>query len=118
MNSPTTTTMTPMNNLAAQLDKLDCARYLPTWTTLSHAPPQGRWSPRMLLEQLAQAEAEDRSRRSLERRLRVSGIKNFKPTVDYEWTWPTKIERDVIEPPLPWTSCLRPAIWSLSVVTG
>src|SRR5271157_3214502 len=51
----------------------------------------------MLLEQLAQAEAEDRSRRSLERRLRVSGIKSFKPMVDYEWTWPSKVERDVIE---------------------
>jgi acetyl esterase/lipase len=46
---------------------------------------------------MAQAEAEDRSRRSLEQRLRISGIKQFKPVADYDWTWPTKIERDVIE---------------------
>ena len=45
----------------------------------------------------AQAEADDRSRRSMERRLRVSGIKSFKPMADYEWNWPTKIERDIIE---------------------
>jgi DNA replication protein DnaC len=51
----------------------------------------------MLLEQLAQAEAEDRHRRSMERRLRSSGIKSFKPMADYEWNWPTKIERDIIE---------------------
>jgi len=51
----------------------------------------------MLLEQLAQAEIADRSRRSLERRLRLSGLKSFKPMADFEWTWPTKIEREVIE---------------------
>ena len=99
MNSPTTTTtmMTPMNNLAAQLGHVGL-RALPTnLDDFVARATQGRWSPRMLLEQLAQAETEDRSRRSLERRLRVSGIKKFKPMVDYEWTWPTKIERDVIE---------------------
>jgi DNA replication protein DnaC len=51
----------------------------------------------VLLEQLAQAEAAERSRRSLERRLRLSGIKTFKPMADFEWSWPTKIEREVIE---------------------
>ena len=56
-----------------------------------------RWSPHQILEQLAQAEIAERSRRSLERRLRFSGIKKFKPMADFEWTWPTKIEREVIE---------------------
>jgi len=58
---------------------------------------RSHWSPLMLLEQLAQAEAEDRHRRSMERRLRSSGIKSFKPMADYEWNWPIKIERDIIE---------------------
>ena len=97
MNSPTTTTMTPMNNLAAQLGQVGLRALPANLDDFVARATKGRWSPRMLLEQLAQAEAEDRSRRSLERRLRVSGIKNFKPMVDYEWTWPTKIERDVIE---------------------
>ena len=81
MNSPTTktTTMTPMNNLAAQLGHLGL-RVLPTnLDDFVARATQGHWSPRMLLEQLAQAETEDRSRRSLEQRLRVSGIKKFKP---------------------------------------
>jgi DNA replication protein DnaC len=51
----------------------------------------------MLLEQLAQEEVCERSRRSLERRLRMSGIKRFKPMADFEWSWPTKVEREVIE---------------------
>jgi len=45
----------------------------------------------VLLEQLLQAETEERSRRSLERRLRVSAIKSFKPMADFDWTWPTKV---------------------------
>ena len=56
-----------------------------------------RWSPRQLLEHLAQTEAAERAHRSLERRLRVSEIKKFKPMADFDWSWPTKIERDVIE---------------------
>ena len=39
-----------------------------------------------MLEQLAQAEIAERSRRSLERRLRFSGIKSFKPMADFDWT--------------------------------
>ena len=96
MTSPATT-MTPMNSLASQLRQIGL-RVLPANLDdfLARAT-KGRWSPHMLLEQLAQAEGEERSRRSLERRLQVSGIKSFKPMADYEWTWPTKIERDVIE---------------------
>src|SRR5438045_5406649 len=51
----------------------------------------------MLLEELCRSEIQDRSRRSLERRLRVSANKSFKPLADFEWNWPTKIDRDVIE---------------------
>ena len=58
---------------------------------------KARWSPLQILEELVKAEAAERSRRSLERRLRISGIKRFKPMADFDWSWPTKIERDVIE---------------------
>jgi DNA replication protein DnaC len=56
-----------------------------------------RWSPRQMLEQLAAAESSERARRSLERRLRLSGIKTFKPVADFDWAWPKKIERELIE---------------------
>jgi DNA replication protein DnaC len=96
MNLPATTTH-PKNSLSAQLKQIGL-RALPDGLDdfLARAT-RDRWSPLMLLEQLAQAEAEDRARRSLEGRLRVSGIKSFKPMADYEWNWPIKIERDIIE---------------------
>lgn len=96
MTSPVTT-MTPMSNLATQLQQIGLRALPANLDDFLARATKARWSPHVLLEQLAQAEAEERSRRSLEQRLRVSGIKSFKPMADYEWTWPTKVERDVIE---------------------
>jgi DNA replication protein DnaC len=97
MNSPTLKTTQPSNSLPAQLQQIGL-RALPAQLDdfLAHAT-KARWSPHQILEQLVQGEIAERSRRSLERRLRLSGIKKFKPIADFEWSWPTKIERDVIE---------------------
>jgi len=56
-----------------------------------------RWSPHMLLEQIAAAETVDKSRRSLERRLRLARLGRFKPIADFDWLWPKKIDRALIE---------------------
>jgi DNA replication protein DnaC len=97
MSSPALKTTTPSTSLPAQLQQIGL-RALPAQLDdfLARAA-KARWSTHQILEQLAQAEITERSRRSLERRLRVSGIKRFKPMADFEWSWPTKIERDVIE---------------------
>ena len=100
MNSPAieipAMTMTN-NNLAAQLKQIGlCA--LPTQLDDFLARvTKARCSPHQILEELARTESTERSRRSLERRLRISGIKRFKPMADFDWSWPTKIERDIIE---------------------
>ena len=97
MNSPALKTTTPNHSLPAQLQQIGL-RALPAQLDdfLARAA-KARWSPHQIREQLALAEIAERSRRSLERRLRLSGIKRFKPIADFEWSWPTKIERDVIE---------------------
>ncbi len=96
MNSPTPTT-TPINNLVAQLQSVGlCAVPAELDDFLTRAT-KARWSPRQVLEQVAQVEADERSHRSLKRRLRLSGIKSFKPMADFDWSWPAKIERDVLE---------------------
>jgi DNA replication protein DnaC len=97
MNSPTLKPTTPNNSLAAQLRQIGLTA-LPAQLDdfLAHAI-KARWPPHQVLEQLAQAEIAERSRRSLERRLRLSGIKSFKPMADFEWSWPTHIEREVVE---------------------
>ena len=95
MNSPAPTIKN--NSLSSQLQQIGL-RALPTQLDdfLAHAA-KARWSPHQMLEQVVQAELAERSRRSLETRLRLSGIKRFKPIADFDWSWPTRIERDVIE---------------------
>jgi len=56
-----------------------------------------RWSPTQLLEHLAEAEQQDRTRRSLERRLARSRIGRFTPMSDFDWAWPTQIDRPAVD---------------------
>ena len=97
MNSPTPLTMSPRNELPVQLEQIGLRALPAELDDFLARATKARWSPRVLLEQMVQAEVAERSRRSLERRLRLSGIKKFKPLADFEWTWPSKIEREVIE---------------------
>lgn len=96
MNSPAANVRNP-NNLAVMLQQIGL-RSLPSELDdfLARAV-KARWSPLQTLEQMANAEIAERSRRSLERRLRLSGIKRFKPMADFEWNWPAKIDRDIVE---------------------
>lgn len=97
MSSPALRTTIPSGSLPAMLQQIGL-RALPAEVNdfLARAA-KARWSPHQILEQMVQAEIAERSRRSLERRLRLSGIKRFKPMADFDWSWPARIERDVIE---------------------
>jgi DNA replication protein DnaC len=50
-----------------------------------------------MVEEIVRLELTEGAKRSLERRLERSRIGRFKPMADYDWNWPKKIERDVIE---------------------
>ena len=95
MTLPKTTT--PKNNLQSKLEYIGLRTIAQNFDDFIARATTGRWSPHVVMERLADIEAEDRSRRSLERRLRISGINKFKPIADFDWDWPKKIERDVIE---------------------
>jgi DNA replication protein DnaC len=97
MNSLAITTTIQTNSLSAQLGQIGLRALPANLDDFLARATKARWSPHQMLEQLVQSEAAERSRRSLERRLRLSGIKSFKPMADLDWAWPTKIERDVIE---------------------
>jgi DNA replication protein DnaC len=56
-----------------------------------------RWSPRIVLEELARQEIAERERRSLERRLRAAKLGRFKPIDEFDWNWPRKIDRAVLD---------------------
>lgn len=46
---------------------------------------------------LVQVEKDERSRRSLERRLRSGNLGRFKSMADFDWSWPSRIDRAQIE---------------------
>jgi DNA replication protein DnaC len=56
-----------------------------------------RWSPVELFEHVAALEDKDRAQRGLDRRLKRSRLERFKPMADYDWNWPTKIDRPLVE---------------------
>jgi DNA replication protein DnaC len=111
MSSPTRN-MSPTNDLPAQLKQIGLKTIPANLDDFLARATKAHWSPRLLLEQLAQEETQERSRRSLERRLRRSSIKKFKVMADFEWSWPKKIERDVIEQARRSTSFAKPVISS------
>lgn len=97
MSSHATITTTVMNSLPAQLRQIGLLAVPAQLDDFLARATKNRWSPHQIIEQVAQAEIAERSRRSLERRLRLSGVKRFKPMADFDWSWPVRIERDVIE---------------------
>ena len=56
-----------------------------------------RWGPQQLLEYLADIEEKDRARRGLERRMARSRLERFKSMADFDWNWPKKIDRGLVE---------------------
>jgi DNA replication protein DnaC len=49
------------------------------------------------LERLVSMEIEERTRRTLENRTRISGLGSFKALSDFDWAWPKKLDRALIE---------------------
>ena len=101
-----TTTMTNATDLASSPAQDRPARHRPIPRRLPGArhqgPPLARADPG---GDRAPGEI-DKSRRSLESRLQRARIGRFKPIADFDWNWPKKIERDLIERAL--TPRLRP----------
>ena len=56
-----------------------------------------RWSATVLLEHLVAAELEDKQRRSVESRLSRARLGRFKPLADWDWEWPTALDRPALE---------------------
>ncbi len=49
------------------------------------------------IEELVEIEEEERARRSLERRVRNARIGRFRPICDFDWSWPKKVDRELVE---------------------
>jgi DNA replication protein DnaC len=58
---------------------------------------QSQWSQLELLDELVETELQGRQQRGIERRLRRSRLGRFKPLIEFDWSWPRKIDRPAIE---------------------
>ena len=56
-----------------------------------------RWNATQLLEHIVEAEQRERTQHSLRRRVGRSRLGHFKPLADFDWAWPTRIDRDAVE---------------------
>jgi len=90
-----TTTMT--KDLADGLRALGLLRTAEDLADFISRATRSRWSVPQILEQITRVEAEDRSRRSVERRLARSHIGRFKPMADFDWNWPKEVDRDAVD---------------------
>jgi DNA replication protein DnaC len=74
--------------MKSRLKQLGLFGLLGCWESIADKP----W-----LNEVLNIEERDRTRRSQERRLRSAAIGPFKNMVDFDWKWPTKIDRDGVE---------------------
>lgn len=58
---------------------------------------QKRWGAVEMLSHVADLETAERARRSVERRMKRSRLGRFKPMADFEWGWPTRVDREAVE---------------------
>lgn len=92
MNSLTTS-----NELARQLRQIGLQATADGLDDLLARAAKQRWSPAQLIEEIARSETADKAARNLKRRLQQARLGRFKPIADFDWDWPKKIDREVIE---------------------
>ena len=86
-----------MNPLAEQLDQIGLRHTAANLADVVALVTKKRLSPVQFLEHVVETEQKDRARRSLERRFNRSRLGRFKPIADYDWNWPKKIDREIVE---------------------
>ena len=87
-NNPPTTSNPPPDPLADRARRLGLYGLLARWQELGEKP----W-----VATLIECEEVERSRRSLERRIRTSKVGRFRPIADFDWAWPKRIDQPLVE---------------------
>jgi DNA replication protein DnaC len=80
--------MSAREELRARVRRLGLHGLLSQWERVA----QASW-----IGDLIEIEEAERARRSLERRIRRSRLGRFKPMADFDWSWPKKIDRELVE---------------------
>lgn len=80
--------MNDTDAMKARLKQLGLFGLLGCWDNIADKP----W-----LDEVLNIEERDRQRRSRERRLRTAAIGAFKAMADFDWKWPTKLDRESVD---------------------
>jgi DNA replication protein DnaC len=83
--------------LARQLGELGLYFAADNFDDVIARATKARWGPLELLGYLAQEEAQQRSRRGMERRLTRSKLGRLSPMDSFDWAWPTRIDKAAVE---------------------
>lgn len=86
-----------MSDLKSRLRELGLLAAATALDDLVALATKKRWGLTEILEHVATLEEKDRSRRGLERRMSRSKLERFKPIADFDWAWPTSIDRPLVE---------------------
>jgi len=86
--------MAPLADQLAALGLRHTAAHLDDVVALA---TKRRWSTTQFLEHLVESEQQERTRRSLERRLARSRLGRFTPMSEFDWAWPKRIDRGAVE---------------------
>jgi DNA replication protein DnaC len=86
-----------MTTLAESLTALGLRHAAAHLEDLVATSTKKRLGPLETIELLVEREGQHRAKKSLERRLARSRIGRFKPIADFEWDWPKRIDREVVE---------------------
>lgn len=86
-----------MTQLADDLALLGLRNTAHTLDDILALASKRRLSHTQFLEHITALEVHDRARRSLERRIKCARLGAFKPIADFDWGWPTRVDRDAVE---------------------
>lgn len=86
-----------MVDLKAMLEALGLVAAAKALDELVATATKKRWGAVEILEYVATLESADRARRGLEGRRKRSKLERFKPMADFDWNWPKKIDRPLVE---------------------
>lgn len=89
--------MTTSNDLSQQLLQIGLRTTSEGLEDLLARAIKQKWSSRQLLEEMARSELAEKAARNLKRRLALARLGRFKPIADFDWEWPKKIDRELIE---------------------
>lgn len=85
---PTSSPSDPGDELRSRAFRLGLHGLVARWTEHGQAPWVGK---------LVELEEAERSCRSLERRIKAAQIGRFKLMADFDWSWPTRLDRERVE---------------------